>query len=386
MTLPEQLQEPQDRRCPKCQSVVPAKAVVCPVCHCDIEEKTPEQKKRESLVEFARFAKDWIGFPAAIVTAIAALIIPAKNNALALFHQDGARLTMDLVRPDVLNVGMDDTPVAEQPNEISVHIPFLRYTLINNGVSPASIRPELTCSTVENSDEVTGNFYFLDLRTSKKVLDDIKLSPGESVFVNVTLRDSGRKVDGYGSTKESDTCELRYSDKYGSQTLVVRRKDGDLNPMSIGGADDSRTALRERYCPNMTRGLRFAHDPIDCLDEAHLFAIEPVYLWENALQRALTQVSEFRQLTQSGRTPGLILTGCQEDNCAQKTQEMLSALHLFTPSLTVWLCPPEKPEISSEKKIDFNRDCKSYDFPIPNPQSPSLDAEGRQITRDRRPR
>ncbi|OWK19192.1 hypothetical protein AJ88_43740 [Mesorhizobium amorphae CCBAU 01583] len=102
--------------------------------------------------------------------------------------------------------------------------------------------------------------------------------------------------------------------------------------MEIGGVDDTRMARRDMYCAGMAKGSSLGGEPIDCLNDRNLIAIEPIYLWERALERALKQSGGFRQFTQGTATciPGLILQDCSEGNCEQKVQEMTNALRHLT--------------------------------------------------------
>lgn len=355
------------KHCKKCQSVIPAGAIVCPVCQSGISDK-PER----SLVDVARFARDWIGFPAAVIAAITALFVPAKNNVLALLHWDRPQLSLDYLGVDGLNVGLDDTALAQQGNEVFISIPVVHYALTNSGPTAATVQPKMTCFAIEGSEPIAGNFYFIDTATTKRISDNFKLSAGESVFINLAMRDSGTVGQGYAPTKALNTCELSYVDKYGFQTLVIDLDDGragradkkkSIDPIALGGRTDRRIGLRQQYCPDMAQGLELGGDPVDCLSDTQLFAIEPVYLWDNALQRVLRQTDEFRRMTAAERTPALILTSCDQNNCAP--DEMLRALHKFTPKLTVWLCPAESPNHKSDERIVLTRDCTQHDFPAP---------------------
>ncbi|MDX8437747.1 hypothetical protein RFN25_30555 [Mesorhizobium abyssinicae] len=344
------------KSCPKCGSTIPQLAVVCPVCRSDIGEKTAGEIRRDRLLKVAAFLKDWISFPAAAFTAIAAFILAAETNVLQILRLDTASVTMQFLRQDLINVGADDTSASRQGDEIFVHVPFLRSVLVNEGASVATVRPEFMCSQMDsNSKTITGHFYFIDIQTQKKVLDDIEVDPKKPSFVNVALRDMGSKDDGYGATKEPNTCMLNYSDKYGAKIATIAYTAGDTSPMEIGGVDDTRVARRDMYCAGMAKGLSLGGEPIDCLSDRNLIAIEPVYLWEHALERALKQSGEFRQFTQgtATRIPGLILQDCAEGSCEQNVQEMTNALRHFTPNVTVWLCPPAKTELSKCTKTEF---------------------------------
>ncbi|OWK19191.1 hypothetical protein AJ88_43735 [Mesorhizobium amorphae CCBAU 01583] len=68
--------------------------------------------------------------------------------------------------------------------------------------------------TDSDSKIIAGHFYFIDIKTQKKTLDDIEVDPKKPSFVNVALRDMGPKGDGYGFTVEPNTCMPNYSDKY----------------------------------------------------------------------------------------------------------------------------------------------------------------------------
>lgn len=326
--------------------------------------------------DYAKFVRDWIGFPAAVITAITALFVPAKNNALALLRLDAPTLSLDYQYVDYLNLGLDDTAIALQANEVFVSVPVYHYTLTNAGPTAATVRPQMTCST----DKLNGHFNLIDIATTKRQLSDFKLLPAESVFVNIVLSESGTTKDGYPPAEKPFTCEMAYADKYGFKKLVMPFDDGQpkkempkkalsINPLLLGGVDDRRIGLRELYCPDMVRGLDLGSGPIDCLSDKQILAIEPIYLWEGALQRVLRQASDFRQATAgtAPRTPGLILTGFDNPDWATKTEEMLGTLHSFTPALSVWLCP-DKPPGQDQKppaKVVLDVICKEHTFPAP---------------------
>ncbi|MER9353629.1 hypothetical protein NKI61_10040 [Mesorhizobium sp. M0514] len=359
--MPELHQSTQEKHCPKCQSTIPDKAVVCPICRSDIGRKA--ETTRDRFINAAKFVKDWIGFPAAVIAA-AALIVPIQGNILKLLRQDGAVLKLEFLRPDFINIGLDDTPASSQVDEVFKHIPFLRFTLTNKGLSSVTARQDFACSIIgENSEITTGHFYLIDINTHKRILDDVKLDAGGSTFINVALRDMGPQVDGYGATNGPNTCDIDYSDKYGSNTLVV--DDGDVlsSLMSLERADDSRIESRAKYCPDMVKGITLGGEPIDCVDQDHLLAIEPVYFWDRALERALRQSSEFQKTAPAAaiRTPGLVLVDCAQRNCAEKKSEMMHALNHFTPSVAVWVCAPSKTDLKNEKE------CAKTEFPLTSP-------------------
>lgn len=243
----------------------------------------------------------------------------------------------------------------------------MRNVLINNGLSPATIQTAFTCYRNENgAGQVFGNFYFVDLRMQKRLADDPKLGPGESVLVDIVVRDIS-SVDTSGMTFPlSDTCQLPYTDKYGTHAFSFPAvlDSGTPSLFDLAAPEDRRVALRAKFCPNMVRGLHLGSESVDCVDDAHVFAIEPVYLWQDGLQRVLRQSGGFHQITQGGatRAPGLVLTGCTADNCAKKEQEMRQALRSFTPAVAVWLCPPEVDGPNAPKTIDFRKDCPPVEF------------------------
>ena len=335
--------------------------------------KKPEPK---TFGDYARFVRDWIGFPAAVITAITALYVPAKNNVLAALNWDAPTLSLDYLYVDSLNLGLDDAAIAQQANEVFVTVPVYHYTLKNTGPTAATVRPQLTCST----DTLTGHFNLIDTTTTKRQLNDLKLSANESAFVNIVLAESGTAEEGYRPTQKPFTCEMAYVDKYGFQKLVMpfddgkpRSKDSDetlsINPLNFGGVDDRRIGLRELYCPDMVRGIDLGNGPIDCVSDKQILAIDIVTHWEDALQRVLRQASDFRQVAAGAtqRTPGLVLTNCEGQDCASRTDEMWRALHSFTPALTVWLCP-DKPPGQDQKpplKVVLHDVCEERSFPTP---------------------
>ncbi|BCH19670.1 hypothetical protein [Mesorhizobium sp. L-2-11] len=350
-----------EKSCPRCQSTIAKAAVVCPVCQSDIAEQ-----KQNGFVTFARFLKDWIGFPTAVVAAVA-LIGPATNAVLAYRGKDGATLTLKYVGQNIVNIGLDDTPVTEQPNEVFAYIPYVRQVLVNSGLSPATIQTAFTCYRSENGvGQFVGNFYFIDLRMQKRLADDPKLGPGESVLVDIVVRDISPIDTTVMTFPASDTCTLPYTDKYGTHTFSfpAALESGTPSLFSLDAPEDRRVALREKFCPNMVRGLHLGSESVDCVDDSHVFAIEPVYLWQDGLQRVLRQSGGFHQITQGGatRAPGLVLTGCSAPNCSQQEQEMRQALRSFTPAVAVWLCPPEVDGPNAPATIDFKKDCPPVEF------------------------
>ncbi|WP_131803540.1 hypothetical protein [Mesorhizobium sp. LCM 4577] len=351
------------RRCPKCDSLIPLKAVVCPVCKSDIKAKTAGQEAREHAVDLAKFIRDWIGFPAATIAAIAALTGPAWNNVLAWLDMDHAKLDIKFVKADFMNFGLDDRGITEQADEVFVTLPYTRFILSNIGIVPATVRSDFTC--VRGNE--TGDFYFIDLNTNKRLPATFIINPNESMQVDA-VRDSDRPHD--NSQHEGKLCTLEYSDKHGNRTYPTAMDDASLFPLDMGSIEDRRIALRAQFCPNMVKGMRLVSDAADCVDGSHVFAIEPIYLWEKALQRAVAQSVEFHQFTQTeNRAPGLILTGCDQPNCAQATAQMMQALHSFTPKLTVWLCPGEYQTPRAPDKVVLDRDCKNYNFPTSEQES-----------------
>ncbi|TPN29157.1 hypothetical protein [Mesorhizobium sp. B1-1-6] len=366
MTLTSPDKSPE-KHCPKCGTLIPAAAVVCPVCQSDIADR-----KQNRLVAIAKFTRDWIGFPVAVVTAITALIGPARNAVLASFGRDGPTLSLKYVENNIANDGLLDTPIFEQPNEIFRYIPYMRYVLINNGPTSATVETTFSCFHAREHENgfIVGNFYFADLRTQKRIAADPKLGPGESILVDVVVGDIS-PVESPEPGPKDPVCQLPFTDKYGARTFtfapVVESDAPSL--FGLGGAEDRRVALRKKYCLNMTQGLRLGAEPVDCIDDTHVIAIEPIYLWESALQRALKQSSDFHQLTQgaAARTPGLVLTGCPDNpdkSCEDKPQEMMQALRTFTPPLTVWQCPPEERGDDGPKTVDFKKVCRRTDFPL----------------------
>ncbi|MGX5805811.1 hypothetical protein ACWGS9_32010 [Bradyrhizobium sp. Arg314] len=339
------------------------------------DSQAPAKTNTKTFGDYARFVRDWIGFPAAVITAITALYVPAKNNVLAALGRDAPSLSLDYLYIDSLNLGLDDAAIAQQANEVFVTVPVYHYTLTNAGPTAATVRPQLTCST----DTLTGHFNLIDTTTTRRQLNDFKLSANESAFVNIVLAESGTPEQGYRPTAKPFTCEMAYADKYGFQKLVIPFDDGQpkktkseknlsINPLSFGGVDDRRIGLRELYCPDMVRGLDLGTGPIDCLSDKQLLAIDPVYLWEGALQRVLRQANDFRQATAgtAPRTPGLILTKCEGPDCATKTDEMLRTLHSSTPALTVWMCPEKPPgqDQTPPAKVVLHDVCEEHSFPV----------------------
>ncbi|WP_421724940.1 hypothetical protein [Bauldia sp.] len=274
----------------------------------------------------------------------AALIVPAVENVRSLLRLDGAAMTFEVMRPGTINVGSDDTPASQQVDVISQHVHFLVSALVNRGLSPAAVQPDFKCSATDrfSGATVTGIFHFIDINSQKKILEDITVNAGETVFVNTILDSFGTKEFGYESTERNETCELIYSDKYGSKWIVSDISSYDYFPLASPGVTDSRVEVREKYCVDMIRGIKLGDEPIDCISDSHILAIEPIYLWERAFGRAIRQADEFTRSTQENavRTPGLVLVDCDDANCAQEYEEMRSALKGFVPRITVWLCDP----------------------------------------------
>ncbi|MFF0923642.1 hypothetical protein ACFYE9_31695 [Rhizobium leguminosarum] len=77
------------------------------------------QTRDQTFGDYARFVRDWIGFPAAVITAITALFVPAKNNALALLGRDEPTLSSYYLYVDSLNLGLDDPPLRNKPTRSS---------------------------------------------------------------------------------------------------------------------------------------------------------------------------------------------------------------------------------------------------------------------------
>ncbi|ESZ15230.1 hypothetical protein X737_22120 [Mesorhizobium sp. L48C026A00] len=366
------------KECPKCRLPIPRLAVVCPVCRSEIKEKPSRQKKWDRTVSVAKFVKDWIGFPAAAIAAIAALYAPARENILSLLGRDGANLRFEALRPDAISLGQDDTPVSAQKDKIDINISFLRAAFVNDGASTASVMPEFMCSVPDDNQRAfTSRYQLIDINSQKRLLEDVEVPTTGPVFVNVVLKESGLAEDGYGSTATLGTCEFRFSDKYGSKLLTLHLdKSGILQTdhssgavttsdiatsiLELDGAEDNRVAPRNRFCAGMLRGIRMDSEPIDCITGTHVIAIEPVYLWERGLQRALRQVAEFRRLAPdaAARSPGLILTDCTEENCVISKTEMELALASFSPSVTVWMCDEWVKSLGNCVRTDFTVNSK----------------------------
>lgn len=343
-------------KCPKCCSGIPSGATVCPVCRSDIHVSTPREKTRERIASGARFLKDWIGFPAAVIAAIAALARPAVLNILWLLGQDGASLEFKLLRPDYINVGLDDVPIATQGERVDIAIPFYRAALINNGASSATVRSRFKCSTGSGDGETGGNFYFFDLSTQRRIMNDIEVAAGGTAFVNIALADAGSPADGYPKTRIPEICEFEYSDKYGVRPPFEAPHDVKQSPlMGLGRAEDRRVSARETRCKDIAKGISLGTESIDCVNATHLFAIEPVYLWERALSRSLRQVAEFQRVNVGVQlTPGLILDNCGSEGCVLAAQQLAAALRDFKPAVSVWLC---------ENEADDLRNCAKTDYP-----------------------
>jgi hypothetical protein len=341
--------------CPKCCSEIRTGASVCPVCRSNIHVKTQREKTRERISTTARFLKDWVGFPAAVVAALAALARPAVLNILWLLGQDGASLEFKLLRPDYINVGLDDVPIATQGERVDIAIPFYRAALINNGASPAAVRSQFRCSTGSGSEETGGNFYFFDLSTQRKIMNDIEVAAGGTAFVNVALSAAGSPRDGYPKTKHPESCEFEYSDKYGVRPPFEARHDVKRSPlMALGRAEDRRVSAREVRCKNMAQGISLGTEPIDCVSMTHLFAIEPVHLWERALSRALRQVAEFQRVSSGVQLSlGLILNNCDNELCVLAHQQLATSLQNFKPAVSVWICENEAEELDRCAKTQY---------------------------------
>ncbi len=326
--------------CPKCKSEIPAGAEVCPICRSDIRVKTPEEISSEKFWGGLRFAKDWIGFPAAALTAMLAFIGPAKDGFLALIHADGGSLTFVGERLDYINVGTEKLFWSEKYDKVVLNAQFLQGAIDNKGLSQITVRPEMECSRSISGKVLNSKYGFTEITTVNALKDDFIIAPGETKYVNVVLIEAGSPNEGYTTLLKPGNCGVPYFDKYGSKIGMFAIDEKKPMPTFLDRASDSRIAEREQFCQGMIMGMPLGRDPIDCVNDTHLIAIEPVYLWERAVHRVIAQSDEFRKATNGiGRAPGIILRTCAEPNCTEAVNTVKQVMSKFTPAVTVWICP-----------------------------------------------
>lgn len=349
---------PQSKCCPACGLSIPEQATRCPECHSDIAFESAGVRRRKSFTRVAEAIRDWIGFPAAVIAAVLAFYTPAATTVSRWLGQDGAVLAATLFNTDVINVGHDDTPALQRVDKITQYESILRGSLINDGYSAASVGSNFICTGPLNEDgtRTIFTFDFFDPQSQTKQFPSVEARSSIQFFAR--LDHAMPYTEQEFTTARPMSCQFGYFDKYGGVSALIIDMTGDqLRSISSLVNEDQTSEQRSRFCGTAISGFGLGGDIVaDCVTGSHVSIIEPSYLWQRALSRALASTATYnRQLSPpTPARPGVILL-CNPDasNCDADTEAFRLVAKTLSVPLTAWLCPPDSENIGGCKREDF---------------------------------
>ncbi|MCK1291284.1 hypothetical protein [Bradyrhizobium sp. 30] len=316
------------------------------------------------LAAAARIFRDWLGVPVAAITLVTAFFYPAAGTILGWFGRDRASISAQLFNVDHVNVGLDDQPASSRVDKVAEHEGLLRGQLVNDGFSVASIVSNFSCTGADQPDgRIVYTFSFYDPQKGTKLFPEI---PARS-----TLSFFGRLIDANIYTEATrpvpgpKKCTFSYFDKYGFvQPTIFEINDRQAAMLGMLVVQEESVEWRNKYCEGMITRLPLSgKDVADCVDETHVFAIEPSYRWTAAIGRSLSYAKSFAELARSSqntKTPGLILV-CDPDNtdCNAERRAATGGLDQLKLSARLWLCSAKDSALKDCEQIDFPRRAKS---------------------------
>ncbi|PBB51922.1 MULTISPECIES: zinc ribbon domain-containing protein [Mesorhizobium] len=355
---PDVKDQPSLKPCPVCGRSIPTQAKRCPECHSDIEPQSASDRRRKSIVRVAEAVRDWIGFPAAVISAILAFYTPAETTIRRWLRQDVAQLSATLFNTDVINVGHDDMPAQDRVDKITEYESILRGSLNNAGFSTASLLSNFLCTGSVNEDKTRTiyTFDFFDPQSQTKQFPSVDAKGSMQFFGR--LDHAMPYSDEQFATARPKSCQFGYYDKYGIRPLLVIDIDDDQLREIAGLVHEVKTAeQRDRLCADSIRGFALGGGLVaDCLNGTHVSMIEPSYLWQRGVKRALTSAAAYnRQIhSTSPPRPGIILT-CdpQASDCDADAVAFRATAGSLGSSLTAWFCPPDAESLAQCTKEDF---------------------------------
>lgn len=364
-------------QCPKCDSAISNNAVTCPYCKSDIAPKTPLQRRTGAFVKGAAVFRDWIGVPVTLATLITAFYYPAVGAVRGWLGTDRASLSLQLLNPDLQNVGLDDKPPGSRVDEVSEYENLLRGQLLNSGYALASVASHFTCTgpLLPDQKRMVYLYNFYDVQRGVKIFPEVGPRTAISFFARNTYARAHDEKDlpAAGPSK----CEVIYFDKHtrnkvGRATLDIADRDDLLQ-------DIGKTNKKEQWLTTFCQGDRVSGMTLnekvkaDCISATHVMALESADRLTLAITRALSAARAFAELTggKTEKTPGIVLV-CDQDEttCMEERERSFKEVGLIGVALRAWHCHAVGTRLGCEFRT-FPRSPQQSPQSAPPPSTPS---------------
>lgn len=199
-------------------------------------------------------------------------------------------------------------------------------------------------------------FNFFDTQSQIKQFPAVEAKASLQFFAR--LDSAGPYGEKQFPSVHPKSCEIGYFDKYGAQQpLILDISDYQNKGLEDMLSTDTLATQRDRLCDRSIRAFGIAEDIVaDCVNGTHVSTIEPSYLWQRAVNRALISAAAYSRRIHpaSPPRPGVILIcNHQASDCDADAAEFRSTVESLGISLTAWLCPSDADSLGKCQQSDF---------------------------------